>query len=786
MKVLLSWMQEFAPDIAGDPVELGEQLSDLGLAVEELKQLGGGLDGIVVARVLDLRQHPDADRIQLVDVDAGDGEALQICCGAFNMSVGDLVPLATIGTTMPSGMEIARRKMRGEVSNGMLCSGAELDFGDDHDGIMLLPGDLAPGTAFTEAMGVQRDVFYDLEVNPNRPDAMSIAGVSRDLAARLGVPFDLPRPSVPTAGSIHGRTSVEIHDTDFCPRFGSRVLDRVSVGASPAWMASRLLALGMRPINNLVDISNYVMLELGQPNHTYDLDLVPDGHLGVRMARDGERLTTLDDVERDLLAADGVIVNRANEPIGLAGVMGGASTEISDSTTSAVVEAAVWHRIRIARTARRLNLRSEASARFEKGVDPAGIELALDRFAELAVAAGATAAEGTVLSGPAPANTPIRVRTQRVNELIGVQLDANTMKTLLDPIGFSAEVIAAGDGEGDLDVTIPTFRPDSESEIDVVEEVARCYSYSKVAKTVPSSPRSGHLSRRQLTRRRLRSALTGLGVSEAMPLPFLAPGDLTKTGLPDDGIVVANPLVAEESIMRTSLLPGMVKAVATNQRHRNDGVALFEMGNTFADEGGDLPHETEHLVVALAGAEAPAAVALWKALADHLFVPDSLLTDDAVAGLHPSRAARIEVEGTSVGVVGEVDPAVLEGWEVEGRVAWLDIDLDTLLGFALEPADHQPVSRYPSSDIDLAFEVVDGCPAQDVEATLRGAAGDLLASLRLFDVYRGTGLAEGTRSLGFGLRLQAADRTLTDEEVAATRQRCIEVVEIQHPARLRG
>ncbi|MCP3854687.1 MAG: phenylalanine--tRNA ligase subunit beta [Actinomycetia bacterium] len=781
MKVLLSWMQEFAPEIAGDPIELGEQLSDLGLAVEELKHLGGGLGGIVVARVLDLRKHPDADRIQLVDVDAGDGEALQICCGAFNMSVGDLVPLATIGATMPNGMEIAKRKMRGQTSNGMLCSGAELDLGDDHDGIMVLNGDLAPGTAFAEAMGIEPDVLFDLEVNPNRPDAMSIAGVSRDLAARLCVPFNLPDPTVPAMGSIEGRTSVEVHDSELCPRFGSRVLDGVSVGQSPAWMSQRLLALGMRPINNLVDISNYVMLELGQPNHTYDLDLVPDGHLGVRMARDGDRLTTLDDTERNLIAADGVIVNRADEPIGLAGVMGGASTEISESTTSAVVEAAVWHRIRIAKTARRLNLRSEASARFEKGVDPGGIELALDRFAELAVAAGATAAEGTLVSGPAPVNAPIRVRTHRVNELIGVDLQAGTMKSLLDPIGFETELV-----DGDLDVTIPTFRPDSDSEIDIIEEVARCHSYSKVAKTVPSSPRSGHLTRRQLTRRRLRSALTGLGLSEAMPLPFLAPGDLTKTGLADDGIVVANPLVAEESIMRTSLLPGMVKAVATNQRHRNGNVALFEIGNTFADEGGELPHETEHVVAVLAGDDASAAVGLWQALAGHVHVPGSRLVDESIAGLHPSRAARVEIDDVTVAVVGEIDPAVLERWEVEGRVAWLDIDLDAVLGFELEPADYLPVSRYPSSDIDLAFEVADGCPAQDLEATLREAGGDLLASLQLFDVYRGTGLPEGTRSLAFGLRLQATDRTLTDDEVASVRQRCIEVVEIQHPARLRG
>jgi phenylalanyl-tRNA synthetase beta chain len=382
MKVLLSWLRDFAP-VEGDPDRIGDQLSDLGLTVEQMSILGEGLDGIVVARVLDLRPHPDADRIQLVDVDAGDGEALQICCGAFNMSVGDLVPLATLGTVMPGGMEIARRKMRGEWSNGMLCASTEIGLGDDDDGIMLLDTEAAPGAALTEALDLRSDVLYDLEVNPNRPDAMSVAGVARDLAARQGVPFALPDPDVAESGDgAAGRVSVEILDPELCGRFGLRILDGVSVGTSPRWLVNRLNALGQRSINSVVDASNYVMLELGQPNHTYDLTRVAGGAFRIRRAGEGEAIQTLDGVERTLTAADGVIADGDDVAVGIAGIMGGANTEIGAGTTTVALEMAWWDPKTIAASARRLGLRSEASARFERGCDPEVVELAMRRFAD--------------------------------------------------------------------------------------------------------------------------------------------------------------------------------------------------------------------------------------------------------------------------------------------------------------------------------------------------------------------------------------------------------------------
>ena len=665
MKVLLSWMQEFAP-IEGEKHELADALTDIGLVVEEVSVVGPSWDGIVVARVLDLRPHPKADRIQLVDVDAGDGEALQICCGAFNMAVGDLVPLATLGTVMPGGLEIARRQMRGEWSNGMLCSAAELEVAEDADGIHILPPDLAVGEPLADALGVETDVLFDIDVEGNRPDALSVAGVARDLAARLGVPFTNRQPVIaevdPPAAE---RTSVEIQTPDFCRRFGARVLDNITIGDSPSWMAARLTAAGMRPINSIVDISNYVMLELGQPNHTYDLALVPDGRLGVRMGRDGERIVTLDDVERTVTPDDGVIVNAADEVIGLAGVMGGASTEITDTTTSVVVEAAVWDRMTIAHTSRRLGLRSEASTRFERGVDPFGVERALDRFAELAVEiCGAKVSAGVVVTdGNLDLAPPVVVRTGRVNTILNTDLSTDEIADLLDPIGYGAVPVPGSDEE--LTVTIPSWRPDSALEIDVIEEIGRHHGYDKSGLRVPTPTQVGRLTPAQVGRRRMRRALLGAGYSEAMPMPFLAPDDLSRAGLDDEALTLANPLVAEESVLRTTLLPGLLKAVVRNQSHRSGPVKLYELGRVYHPSDDELPDEYDQVAACetgfgetpgAAGSAAEAAVRSLHRLAADLGLANLAISNAQVPGLHPTRGATVTFRGRDIGVVGEGRP----------------------------------------------------------------------------------------------------------------------------------
>ncbi len=802
MKVLHSWLQELL-DAPVAPEAIAAAFDDLGTPVEEEVRLGEGLDGIEVVRVLDLRPHPNADKIQLVDVDRGDGEALQICCGAFNMATGDLVPLATLGTVMPGGMEIARRKLRGEWSNGMLCSARELGLSDDHAGILVLDPDHSPGTPVADALGIEADVRWELEVNPNRPDAMSVLGLARDLAARLGVGLLPPTPptvvapdelvtwastgpggSAAAALSDGGAFTVDVAAPDGCGRFVARVLRNVDPTApSPAWLQRRLAESGMRSISALVDISNLVMLELGQPNHPYDLATVAASTLRVRRAEPGEALVTLDDVERTFTADDLLICDGDDRPVGIAGIMGGAACEISDATTDVLLELAWFDPTSISRTSRRLGLRSEASARFEKGCDPAVADLAGDRFAALAAEiCGATCEPVQVdVRGELPERPAVLVRTNRVNALLGTDLTGAEIVGLLDPIGFAA----AAEGDDHL-VTIPTWRYDCATEIDVVEEVARHHGYRNIARRELTEPRVGRLTERQIRRRGVRRLLCGLGLAEALPLPFLAPGQLAAAGLDPSGIELVNPLVADESVLRTALLPGLVAAVARNHARRQLGVSLWEIGHVFLPPPGGqlLPDEREHVAVILAGREATAAIEVWQLLAEQLRVDTPSVANAEVPGLHPTRSGRLSVAGEPVGFAGEIDPEVLAGHDITERVAYLEVDLGALLDGPNRSGAYRQISRFPSSDIDLAFEVPDAVSALDVEATL--ASGDpLVWSASLFDTYRGPPVTDGHRSLAFTVRLQSIERTLTDAEVAEVRSRLIAAIESNHTATLR-
>ena len=788
MKVLLSWLKEFAPDIDGDPAALSDVLSALGLTVEEMIVTGSVPDSVVLGRVLELRPHPDADRIQLVEVDDGSGTTLQVCCGAFNMAVGDLVPLARVGTVMPSGLEIARRKLRGQA---MCCSEIELELGDDAEGILILNdrvgASAGPGMPLAEALDLAPDVLWDLDVGANRPDAMSVMGVARDLAAGLGVDFEPPDWS--TAGSGQGIAevaAVEILDPTLCGRFVGRVLRNTPVGPSPAWIANRLTALGMRPINSIVDISNYVMLELGQPSHTFDLGRVAGARVRVRRARDGETITTLDGAHRTLATGDGVIAGGDDEVIGIAGVMGGASTEIGAGTTDVLVEMAWWDPPSISRTAKRLNLASEASTRFRRGADWGyNVERCMNRFAWLAAQQGAAVAPGLIDErGDLPDRRPLRVRAARVNSLLGTGLSADEMADHLRSIGFGADPA----GGAELDVTIPTWRWDTETETDVAEEVARLHGYENIERTVPTANEAGGLSAYQKDRRLVREVLVGAGCYETQPMPFVAPGALAAVGLPENGITLSNPVDDSESVLRTSLLPGQLRAVAYNQRHFNGDVRLFEIGHVYlpAPEGQLLPDEREFLAVALSGEEAPAAVAVLDLLAEALALPAVELREAALPGMHSTRAAEVVVAGRRRGAVGEVDPEVLSACAVTGRVGWLQLDLQEVLSGPRARRRYRPVSKYPPSDVDLAFVAPDRVAAALLERALRASAGSLLVRLELFDVYRGPGVPEGSRSLAYRLRFQAPDRTLTDAEVAEARRRCIDETSRRTGATLRS
>ena len=808
MRVPLSWLRDFAPfDPATDDVAvdgLAAALSGLGLVVEGVERVGDGLEDVVVARVLETRAHPDADKVQLVDVARGGGQRLQVVCGAFNFGAGDLVALAPVGAKLPNGMEIGRRKVRGQWSEGMLCSASELKLGTDHDGIMVVAetDGIAPGMPLTAALGIGPDVVFDLDVTPNRPDALSVVGVARDLAAHYRLPFTIPEPPfLPIEGETPHEddpASVAVTSPDLCPRFTAAVIEGVTVGPSPAWLANRLTRAGMRPINNVVDVSNYVMLELGQPNHPYDLDRLPGRGLSVRRGRPDETLVTLDDVTRPVGPGDCLICDAEGTAVGAGGIMGGASSEISPTTTTVMLEAAVFDPLAIARTSKRLGLRTEASVRFERGIDPTGVDRAVARYCQLVaeVAGGRVGGPLVDVSAGRPAPTRVRVRTARVNAILGTQLTPDEVRGYLEPIGFTATSVGGhgDDSPGDFDVTIPSWRPDSEREIDVIEEVARHHGYTRIPRTRPAVTSVGALTPYQRDRRLVADILVGAGLSEAWATSLLAPSDLARAGLPVHAVEVENPLTAEESMLRTSLLPGLLRALVTNASHRRPDVRLFEIGHVFfpPPAGTGLPQEPEHLAIALGGRDASAAVRLWRVLVDGLRLDEVRLEGAGLPGLHPTRSARIVVGGDAVGAIGEIDPDVLAEHGLSAPVGWLEVVLDRLLAGPRRPATYEPVSRFPSADIDLALIVDDIVPASDVEITLREAGGEELESVELFDVYRGepdssgNQLPPGHRSLAYHLRFSSLDHTLTDEELAGLRRRCIEAVETAVGASLRG
>jgi phenylalanyl-tRNA synthetase beta chain len=536
-------------------------------------------------------------------------------------------------------------------------------------------------------------------------------------------------------------------------------------------MASRLAAAGMRSINNVVDVSNYVMLETNQPNHAYDFERLGGGGFRIRLAREGETMITLDDVERTLTAEDLLICDLDDRPIGLAGIMGGQNTEISDDTTVIALETAWFEPLGIMKSVQRTGLRSEASARFERGMDPYGIDASVSRFIELL---RLTCPELVVHEGAVDARTDhlpkpaiIEVRPSRVGALLGAQFSAQEIVSLIAPLGF------VGALHGDtISVTVPTWRPDCTLEVDIIEEVARHYGYSRLGATVPKSTQPGGLSPVQQRRRRVRDVVLGLGVSEAMPHPFLTDGDLDRAGLSNVAVRLLNPLAVGDDVLRTSLRPGLLKAIAFNESHRRPGVSLFEVGHVYPPSDDVLPAEHEVLAVVLAGREAPAAVAVWRELATTMGWGARLDQSVVASGLHPTRSATLSAGRDVVGLVGEVHPDVLDAYGISQRVAVLEVNLSLLLATEPKVAQWKPTSRFPSSDIDLAFTVPTSVTAEKVEKSLRQNAGALLVDIVLFDVYRTDASAE-SRSLAFRLRLQANDRTLTDSDVADIRNKCI-------------
>lgn len=813
MKISLTWLREFV-EISESVEELTSILDDLGLVVEGVEHVGESLDDVVVARIDDVRPIEGADRVRLVTVDAGDGP-LEIVCGAWNFEVGDHVPLAPVGAVLPGNFVIGERKMRGVTSRGMLCSGRELGLGDDHDGLMILDERATPnlGEKLIDALDITPDTVFDITVEGNRPDAWCVEGVARDLATRLERPLRSPALAVPSSTSPTSEVAAAAIDApELCGRLTVSVLRHVKVGPSPSWIAARLRNAGMRPISNVVDASNFVMLELGQPTHPYDASLVANRTLRARRAREGESLETLDGVQRVLATVgrglgdtgvDCVIVDADDVVLGLAGIMGGASSEIRDTTTEVLVEAAFFDPMTIARSSKRHGLRSEASTRFERGVDPQLALRAVARFVALlreSVPELEWMASPLDVRGELPVATTIELHEGDVQRALGTTLAASEVTRLLEGLAFEVE-----SQDGVLLVTPPSARLDvrtgREGRADVIEEIARLYGYRRLPRHVPSWPEPGGLSDRQVLRRKIRDAVVDSGVLEAWTPTLVSDRDFDYADPGVERVRITNPLAADESVLRATLVTGLVQAWAKNVERGTGDAMMGEFGVVFSHpalgaprmtKGGvggtrelALPRENERLSVLLARPDdsAVTAVALWSFVAERIGLDDVVIrTDESPRReVHPTRAALLvdRASNAVLGRVGEIDAmylaAVAPGVGAR-RVGLVDIDLDALSDVSRATRRVEEVlvpSRFPSALFDLAFVTPRTVHSQDLAFALRHVDA-LVEEVELFDVYEGAALPEGTRSLTYSVRVSSSDRTLREDEVAATRQALID------------
>jgi phenylalanyl-tRNA synthetase beta chain len=752
----MTWLREYAdPDATS--AEIAARLSVSTCEVERLIRRGpADTSGFVVGKVLSAEKHPNADRLQLTVVDVG-GKKQQIVCGAWNFGAGATVAVALPGTTLPNGVTLERRELRGQMSEGMILAEDEVDLGTDHEGIMLLADDLEAGTPLVDVLPLVDDVL-EVEVTGNRPDLLSIYGLAREVSALFDVPL-APWPGVDPPRAGDESIVVDVEDFDGCPRYLARLFRDVAVGPSPVWLKARILAAGMRPISNVVDVTNYVMLALGSPLHAFDHDTLRGGKIGVRRARDGEEVRTLDGQLRRLDARD-LVIKDGERAIALAAIMGGAETEVTPETTSILLEAANFEPVGILRTSERMGLRTEGSNRWEKGVDPYLAEHAARLATQLIVeTSGARWVGETDAHAQLPARPVVELRPARTSELIGLDVPADEQRGILRRLGF--------DVDGDT-VTVPTWRArDVTREADLVEEVAR-FVLDEVPFTLPARRDAlGRLTREQSLRRTIEDVLAGCGLSEAYT-PSLVAED------PDPGALrLSLPLSSDQSILRTTLLPSLVAAAERNRSVGNEGVALFEIARVYLPTGEQLPDEHWRIAGVVEGAYADA-----KGVVDTLL--DTLKIEPEIERgshplLHPGKTAKLPQ-----GWIGEVHPAVATGWSA------FELDLDALAAAMPARVLYEDVITFPSLLQDLAFVVGDDVPAGTLAAAIAEAGGPEVRDVAVFDEYRGEQIGAGRRSLAFRVAFGSNERTLTDEDAAAIRSRIVAVLHDRYGAELRA
>jgi phenylalanyl-tRNA synthetase beta chain len=816
MKVSYQWLSEYV-DVSGFTAEeLAEKLTRSGIEVDIVEDRNKGVTNVVVGFVKSREKHPDADKLSVCIIDAGQGEDLQIVCGAKNIDAGQKVPVAMIGAVLPGGLQIKRAKLRGVESQGMICSAKELGLNDKllpkeiQEGILVLPEDTEIGSSILDVLAIS-DKVLELDLTPNRSDCLSMLGAAYEIAAILGRGVKLPdaeaaRGAAGTAAvKASDRISVKITATEQCSHYAARLIEGVRVGTSPLWMQNRLMAAGIRPINNIVDITNFVMLEYGQPLHAFDAEQLNNGHIDVRLAEAGEKLVTLDDVERTL-EPHMLLITDGTKPVGIAGVMGGANSEVTEGTTRILLESAKFAGSSVRRTSRQLGLRSEASLRFEKEVNPEAVLPALNRAAALmAQYAAGQVADGTV-EAVASSHKPVSIElaADRVNNYLGTELSLAEMGQIIERLHFTFEQA----GEGKLLVHVPSRRGDITRDVDLIEEVARLFGYDNIPTTLMTGVTTpGSLTKEQSIRRITRNLLTQSGLHEVITYSFTQPDQtVSLPGLYPAAkpISLAMPMSEDRSQLRTSLLPHLLDVVSYNRNRTMDDVAIFEIGKVFiTDESSltDLPQEKLLLSIVLTGKRRQAHWAqkseavdfydikgVFDRLVSYLGVKGLTYKSASPDGFHPGRTAELllkTAEGEQViGRIGQLHPTVQQQRDLDDTYV-LEVELSPILEAAGDAIVYKLLPRYPSIGRDLAVVVNASVPVGLMEQTITEVAGDLLESIQVFDIYTGERLGANRKSVAIAFVYRHAERTLLDEEVTELHAKVVQTLEQQYEAELR-
>ncbi|WP_019912350.1 phenylalanine--tRNA ligase subunit beta [Paenibacillus sp. HW567] len=813
MKVSTSWLSDYISLEGVAAEELADKITSAGIEIDSVERRNKGLSGIVVGYVKSKEKHPDADKLNVCIVDAGQGEELQIVCGAKNVAAGQKVPVALVGAKLP-GLEIKKAKLRGVLSQGMICSAKELGLNDKllpkelQEGILVLPENTEIGQSILEVLGLN-DAVLDFDLTPNRSDCLSMIGAAYEVSAILGRELELPNPAadiVETGGSAKGSISVKIENEEYCKHYAVRYIAGVKPAPSPLWIQNRLMAAGIRPISNIVDITNYVMLEYGQPLHAFDGNKVEGSTLGVRFAREGELLTTLDGQERKLEPQMLVIADGA-KAVALAGVMGGLDTEVTGETVNIVLESAKFDGGTVRKTSRQLGLRSEASLRFEKEVDPNSVIPALNRAAALiAKYAGGTVYEGVVEAGSGAAKEKVlTLSLEKLNRYLGTDLSLLEVKTLFSRLHFKCGDAA----QGLIEVQVPTRRGDISYDVDLIEEVARLYGYDNIPTTlIEGVTTPGALTRQQALRRELRRLLAHGGYQEVMGYSFIQPEQSKLFPALADGklaVKLAMPMSEERSVLRTTLIPQLLDIARYNTNRRQSDLALFEVGNVFFTEEEQLtrqPRELPVLGLLLSGsraskqwnvAEQPVDFFDLKGALETVFaylgLTDSIVYEgDAPENYHPGRSASVYLlaeEGrVKLGTMGQLHPELQRDLDLEDTYV-AELLLEPLYNAARSSLQYTELQRFPGMERDIAVVVDSAVPAGHLLASIRENGGTLLQNVQVFDVYTGGKMESGKKSVAISLLYRHTDHTLTDEEVVEVHDKVVSALQQTFGAELR-